>query len=791
MRRNKSEFIVATLLLVIVSVIGAHAGGPLIMFNSEQRIPYHYDVTTPVPVYTDLGLFGAANPARSLPAVSNERGDEVVAFAAKQWTDVDTSSFQAQVVGDFGSIGLPDVNDAATAAQVIGAENGGGIHVIYDADARIMQTFFGAPSTTLGIASPEFADMETGVITESWVIINGQGRSYGDDNIEKYAGVVTHEFGHSINLAHSQTNGAIAFFGDGRGPTGCSPLPYSTAISLNHIETMYPYIQPSATGKAQSTVDMADDKSAISDLYPTEAYLNSKASISGRVLMPDGKAGITGVNVIARNIDNPYADAVSAISGDYVRVEAGNDGSFTLNGLTPGARYALYTDGMRSAGSYPVDVPLYTPGPEEFFSGANESGDALTDSPCTSEPITATAGSAAKADITLNTVKGAPKFKPMVPNTVPMSMTADGKTIAGAIYGVGTCRYSDDKGYEQLGDTPSISPKISRDGTAFVGEKQFGADRITTQASILKFGGQWQPIPVPTPDAPVIAAPCDTTSSSYGVANGGKAATGLIWIDANGNEPGGNCRAWPFLWTENGGTKVLPLPSMNTLSARSNNISADGSTVVGWWEIPDGDGFRRGLRWENGILHEFSTPQMRVGEAYNTTPDGSVIVGMNAGNKLEAWRWTRSGGLQLLGRLIPTGSAIASALSDDGNVVAGLGGETPNTPWEPGVRATFLWTPEFGMVNFEQFLKSQGTWLDGYAFNNVNAMSADGTKLTGTAKGPFGNAGYIVELDKVNICHAPPGNPGNAQTINVPFRGALGDHLKHGDTIGVCPDEQQ
>jgi hypothetical protein len=182
---------------------------------------------------------------------------------------------------------------------------------------------------------------------------------------------------------------------------------------------------------------------------------------------------------------------------------------------------------------------------------------------------------------------------------------------------------------------------------------------------------------------------------------------------------------------------------------------------------------------------------MRVGEAYNTTPDGSVIVGMNAGNKLEAWRWTRSGGLQLLGRLIPTGSAIASALSDDGNVVAGLGGETPNTPWEPGVRATFLWTPEFGMVNFEQFLKSQGTWLDGYAFNNVNAVSADGTKLTGTAKGPFGNAGYIVELDKVNICHAPPGNPGNAQTINVPFRGALGDHLKHGDTIGVCTDEQQ
>jgi hypothetical protein len=126
---------------------------------------------------------------------------------------------------------------------------------------------------------------------------------------------------------------------------------------------MYPYIQPSATGKPQSTVDLADDKVAISDIYPTEAYLHSKASITGRVLTPGGKSGITGVNVITRNLDNPYADAVSAMSGDYVRVQAGNDGSFTLNGLTPGARYALYTDGIRSAGSYPTDVPLYTPGP--------------------------------------------------------------------------------------------------------------------------------------------------------------------------------------------------------------------------------------------------------------------------------------------------------------------------------------------------------------------------------------------------------------------------------------------
>jgi hypothetical protein len=48
----------------------------------------------------------------------------------------------------------------------------------------------------------------------------------------------------------------------------------------------------------------------------------------------------------------------------------------------------------------------------------------------------------------------------------------------------------------------------------------------------------------------------------------------------------------------------------------------------------------------------------------------------------------------------------------------------------------------------------------------------------------------MVDMTKVNICHAPPGNPKNAHTINVPFVGTLAEHLKHGDTIGVCRDSE-
>ncbi|MDF0682423.1 MAG: hypothetical protein P0116_15815 [Candidatus Nitrosocosmicus sp.] len=41
--------------------------------------------------------------------------------------------------------------------------------------------------------------------------------------------------------------------------------------------------------------------------------------------------------------------------------------------------------------------------------------------------------------------------------------------------------------------------------------------------------------------------------------------------------------------------------------------------------------------------------------------------------------------------------------------------------------------------------------------------------------------------DELTLCHMPPGNPENSQTITVPIS-AVPAHLAHGDTIGPCPD---
>ena len=46
-----------------------------------------------------------------------------------------------------------------------------------------------------------------------------------------------------------------------------------------------------------------------------------------------------------------------------------------------------------------------------------------------------------------------------------------------------------------------------------------------------------------------------------------------------------------------------------------------------------------------------------------------------------------------------------------------------------------------------------------------------------------------AEEKKVTICHYPPGNPENMQTLSV-AESAVPAHLAHGDTMGECVDAE-
>src|SRR5262252_610548 len=299
----------------------ALAGGPLMIVPSGGTLkPARWEGT--VKVYTDQG---------SLGALDNATANKLVANAVKQWSSVPTSSFRAEIAGT-----IPFDVTGANAGQIIGASNGGGIQVIFDSDGSVLGDFIGVGPGVLGIATPEFLAGEgSNQIVEGWVIIRGEDnyKDFWPDYTpgEPTSGIVTHEFGHAIGLAHTQTNGFYSRnqgnpdFGTVDGPEQAGPdqcgkvAPYPT---MAQIETMYPMIDPFPWSRTynspeMATVNVADDMAALSSIYPAANYAKTTGTLKGRVLAKDGASELTGINVIARRIDqgNPM-DAMSRISGD-------------------------------------------------------------------------------------------------------------------------------------------------------------------------------------------------------------------------------------------------------------------------------------------------------------------------------------------------------------------------------------------------------------------------------------------------------------------------------------------
>ena len=121
-------------------------------------------------------------------------------------------------------------------------------------------------------------------------MLNGQAITASDANAAQYQGVATHEFGHSLGLAHTQTNGAAYFYGpfigEPLGPQSCSVLPYRTDLTGGGRGDDVPVHQPARPGATSAlgmaNIHTADDRAAISDLYPGRAGRTPSAPSPGR-----------------------------------------------------------------------------------------------------------------------------------------------------------------------------------------------------------------------------------------------------------------------------------------------------------------------------------------------------------------------------------------------------------------------------------------------------------------------------------------------------------------------------
>jgi len=203
---------------------------------------------------------------------------------------------------------------------------------------------------------------------------------------------------------------------------------------------------------------------------------------------------------------------------------------------------------------------------------------------------------------------------------------------------------------------------------------------------------------------------------AWGTNHDGSMVVGLAWYC-----PG----AEGFEWTAQNGMVGLGHPT--GASSRATSISADGSTIVGFWEDPT-MGDRQPVRWISGFPDLFlgNIP----GEAIAASSDGSQIVGQAADSTANgrAFYYGKAGGLIDLGVLSgnKTDQSVAFGLSDKGIVI---GSSINPFYW---ISKPFIWTQKIGIQPLQKILVRAGAVIpQGVTLTNVFAISGDGSAMVG------------------------------------------------------------
>lgn len=797
--KNRMMRMLGVALLLGVAATTAFAGGPNYVYDNVNKVPYLWYLdhwpNGQVPVYTDLGGLGLLTEAQAT---------DWAVGAWDEWNNVPTSKFQAHRIGDVSLLGLGDITPA-NVSQVYPHFNGGGVTVVYDYDGKIFRDYLGLGlNFVLGIAYPEYFASNSNEILESTVFINGYMQYFNDYDGAGLSGVFTHEFGHVTNLAHTQANGAVwnPSVRDWPKPTGCASGPYpggsGVGPNVQQLETMYPLIDQTVTGtgRYQFSVDR-DGSAAISDLYPAPGWPADHATLKGtiRTLTKINGSGsgttqeVTGVNLIARNVADPYNDFMSQVSGHLTRGATGPDGSFEMHGLTPGATYVLYTDRL-AAGAFPVPRLITLPGPEEWYNGALESGNGETDNRCAWTPVPVATGAAATADITFNRVKGAPSWTFLNFNGEPFSMTPDGSTMVGLSTNIsGIWLWSQSEGYSEIGGTYGTGqgggePRISDDGTKVAGNVK-DANGVNSWGLWDRATRTWTILPRTPTSVPCAAgAPgALATGSVWGISGDGSTVVGGTYNSAN-------CRTFRATkWTAAGGIEILPkYPQSSTARAsRASWVNYDGSVIVGWDQTPP----QIGAYWLNGVEYFLGDVDgdPLVNQVVSVTRDGSQMLGGQRYTPFTpegAWKYyPATGERQIIHEAArPDGTSQALYSDDSGNVVSGFDrfGNISGTEAR-------IWTPQLGWLDMSQFMNAQGVYQQDTASGWVKSFSADGRIWAGMSATSQGTVPWRVEIPTAIVCHKAPKGPNTtAYNLAVPFPDDLGNHLDHGDTFGLCPN---
>jgi hypothetical protein len=312
MRRHQSLFSQAAFLAAVILAGGraAHAGGPLYVNLNGQ--PFAWDTTRPIPYTASPGPLGR---------FSNAQAVEWLAQAFQRWAGVEGAALTFQATAPY-SVNITGKN----VMQVMDALPADVNLIIFDNDGSVLDTLFGEGTSenVLGLSAPTGFDFDPSMsrIMQAWAIVSG--RLSGLNTSEYLQGVIQHELGHFLNLAHSQLNPQIVFSG-----------------APNH-DLLAPRMSYNQGPNDGPTLHL-EDRAWIAALYPKAGVAPKTGAIQGRVLLPDGQTGLQGIQVAARRDGDEEITAVTAVSGYGYKESSGwgsrdvtLQGFYQLPSLPPG-----------------------------------------------------------------------------------------------------------------------------------------------------------------------------------------------------------------------------------------------------------------------------------------------------------------------------------------------------------------------------------------------------------------------------------------------------------------------
>lgn len=834
----------------------AHAAGPLLLTDHPKNPqPQRWDTSKgPIQVYTDIGDYVYRDDGSVF--LSNAQADKITAYALKQWSDVPTSTWKAvtdpkkfKKFSQVPSIGV-DVVDGATAMKVYGQYNEGGMYVIYDQHGAVIEEVFGAPKDqVLGIAFAEIAEDRDGdgypeTIVKATAVMNGWVVNHEPQDPEqpwmpppdldgkRIAGVFTHEFGHAINLSHSQVNGQLAYFSEPYyydlypGVPGCvKPVhswhngdPTANKIDPKYIETMFPFINPATVdekgrnpGLEMSSIDRADDIAAISDLYPTAAYLKTRGSIAGTLYLKDGRTPYGGINVIARNIADPLGDAISAMTGDKTQGKIGPDGRFRINNLKPGQKYQLYIEEI-VAGGYPT-TPTALVSEAEYWN-TNEQANAANDKACTNSAITAEAGVTKTANFYFNGYKDGVQYTPVTYGYLG-SMSKDGERAAGTINNV-PFLWDAKTGVQWPPEgVLGVNTSITRDGRQMMVQADLNRNVIgyyddgtpvTTNSATIWDTRSGRLTDLGNLNGDTCAGGSQIGySASYGWALDatGSTAVGTAYIDLDKD---GFCEGgWsqggeivPFIWTAKRGIRKLSLEGVDFATEpwhRAHAVSGNGRVVLG------NTNFSKAYAWIDegkpidlyklvGAIDGYAMTPDASRVALQTEKDGMVFWNATRGTQASAFtklphlKWCEdfpllgfdfsceSEGAAAIQQMFGPIPISASDISDDGKVLLAQAGD-----WMSGIHG-MLWIEDIGWIKLSDFFRTQGVAeAYRYGLNGTASINGAGNEMVGGIPGT--PVTWYVDMKKAFVC-----KHGNSQETSFP--GEFVAEVKRGARMGRC-----